>query len=78
MPIMLVGLSLQTYFSIQHPQAAAYLARRAARLERRAERSTSTLIPTRCFHDLALPRCMSMFGESLPWSREILRVETGD
>lgn len=43
MPIMLVGLSLQTYFSIQHSQAAAYLARRAARLERRAERSTSTL-----------------------------------
>lgn len=32
---MLVGLSLQTYFSIQHVQAAAYLASRAVRLERR-------------------------------------------
>jgi hypothetical protein len=31
---VIVGLSLQTYFSIQHVQAAAYLARRASRLER--------------------------------------------
>lgn len=33
---MIVGISLQTYFSIQHVQAAAYLARRAVRLERRS------------------------------------------
>lgn len=41
---MLVGLSLKTYFSIQHVQAAAYMAHRASRLERRkALHSTSPL-----------------------------------
>lgn len=33
---MLVGLSIQTYYSIQHVQAAAYFVRRASRLERRS------------------------------------------
>jgi hypothetical protein len=40
---MIVGISLQTYFSIQHVQAAAYLACRATCLERR---STARSIPT--------------------------------
>lgn len=39
---MIVGMSLQTYFSIQHVQAAAYLANRAVRLERRS----AAFIPT--------------------------------
>lgn len=30
---MIIGISLQTYYSIQHVQAAAYLTRRAARVE---------------------------------------------
>ena len=33
---MLLGLSIQTYYSIQHVQAAAYFVRRASRLERRS------------------------------------------
>lgn len=33
---MLVGISIQTYYSIQHVQAAAYFVRRACRMERRS------------------------------------------
>lgn len=33
---MFVGISIQTYYSIQHVQAAAYFVRRASRLERRS------------------------------------------
>jgi hypothetical protein len=37
---MLIGLSLQTYFSIQHVQAASYFSQRAARLERFASKQS--------------------------------------
>ena len=30
---MIIGIGLQTYYSIQHVQAAAYMARQAARVE---------------------------------------------
>ena len=43
--MMITGISLQTYFSVQHVQAAAYFSRRASRLERRmSSGSTSDVL----------------------------------
>ena len=39
---MLVGISLKTYFSIQHIQAAAYFSRRTSRLERQHPTGTTS------------------------------------
>lgn len=35
-PMSVIGISLQTYFSIQHVQAASYFAHRASRMEKRS------------------------------------------
>ncbi len=40
---MIVGMSMQTFFSIQHVRAATYFARESARLQKRMKKSATTL-----------------------------------